>query len=210
MKPSLILLTLALAVTADRARAGAPQPDTRQGDFAHVCAAGPNRDLACTVATEDVDCPKSACVVRTVSKTIKGVLTLVAHDSVTDWATGAAPNRALTALLEVKAPDGSRQLLAATYQNVATPTEPPAAPSNVVAIGMDELALHTLAGAVGGLLFLQPEATLAQQLQALFGSSGTPALVAASDRRVEAADHTGDGLATVLRFKVKIQFLDPA
>lgn len=206
-----ILLTVALALAgAGAAHAGAPQPDTRQGDFLHVCAGGANRDQACTVATQDVDCPKSACVVRAVSKTIKGRLTIIAHDSVTDWATGAATNRAVTALLEVKAPDGSRQLLAATYQNIATPTEPPAAPSNVVAIGMDELALKTVAGAVNGLRFIQPEATLAQQLQTLFGSTGTPALVAANDRQVEVADHAADGLATVLRFKVKIQFLDPA
>ncbi len=209
LTPTLLALALAVA-SAGTARAGAPQPDTRQGEFAHVCAGGANKDQACTVATQDVDCPKSGCVVRAVSKTVKGLLTLIAHDSVTDWATGTATNRALTALLEVKAPDGSKQLLAATYQNIASPTDPPAAPSNVVAIGMDELALQNLAGAVNGLLFVQPEATLAQQLQTLFGSNGTPALVAVFDRQVQSADHTADGLATVLRFKVKIQFLEPA
>jgi hypothetical protein len=30
------------------------------------------------------------------------------------------------------------------------------------------------------------------------------------DRQVLADDHTGDGLATVLRFQVKLQFLAPA
>ena len=104
----------------------------------------------------------------------------------------------------------AKQMLAATYQDLATPTDPPAAPGNVVAIPMDEAALQNLAAAVNGLLFVQPESTLAQQLQTLFGSTGTPAIVAATDRHAQSADHTGDGLATVLRFKVKIQFLAPA
>jgi hypothetical protein len=129
---------------------------------------------------------------------------------VTDWSTGVATHRALTVLLEVKAPDGSKQMLAATYQDIDTPTEPPTAPGNVVAIAMDELALNNLAKAVNGLLFVQPETALSQQLQALFSSNGTPALVAVNDRKVDFADHGSDPLATVLRFKVKLQFLDPA
>jgi hypothetical protein len=64
---------------------------------------------------------------------------------------------------------------------------------------------------VSGLLFVQPQSTLAQQLQTLFGTTGTPAIVAVTEgRSVELADHTGDGLATVLRFKIKLQFLEPA
>ena len=73
------------------ARAGAPPPDTRAGDFEHVCKGGPNKDAACTVATEATDCPKSSCVVKTLSKTIKGKLTIIAHDTVTDWANRSAP-----------------------------------------------------------------------------------------------------------------------
>ena len=75
---------------AGPAGAGAPQPEQRQGDYVHVCAGGANKDQLCTVPSQDVDCPKSACVVQAVSKTIKGVLTLIAHDSVTDWSNGAA------------------------------------------------------------------------------------------------------------------------
>jgi hypothetical protein len=190
------------------ARAGAPQPDTRAGDFVHVCQGGANKGLACTVATEATDCPKSECVVRTLSKPIKGRLTIIAHDTVTDWLNGGATNSALTVLLEVKAPDGSRHILAATYQDLVTPTNPPAAPSNVVSIAMDELALRNLAGAVSGLVFVQPESTLSQQLQQLFSVAGTPVIIATNDRRVDFADHTGDGLATVLRFKVKVQFVE--
>ena len=47
-------------------------------------------------------------------------------------------------------------------------------------------------GAVSGMLFIQPESTLGQQLQALFGSTGTPAIIAV-DKRAQSADHTGDG-----------------
>lgn len=207
--PALALCLLALAA-ATPARAGAPQPEQRQRDFAHVCLGGPNRDLACTVDTQDLDCPRSECVLQAPGRPIKGTLTLIAHDSVTDWATGAATHRALTVLLEVKGPDGVRHLLAATYQNLVEPTEPPNAPGDVVAIAMDENALRALAPAVNGLLFAQAESALRAQLQTLFGSTGTPALVAVRDRRVEAADHTGDALATVVRFTVKLQFLAPA
>jgi hypothetical protein len=206
----LVALTGCLALSVGgAARAGAPQPDQRAGDFAHVCQGGAKKGQPCTVATEDVDCPKSQCVVQALSRPINGTLTIIAHDSVTDWLHGGAGNSALTVLLEVRAPDGSPQMLAATYQDLAAPTNPPAAPSNVVAIPMDEAALQTLSSAVSGLLFVQPESTLSQQLQQLFNVTGTPVLVAAADRRVASADHTGDGLATVLRFKVRVQFVDP-
>ena len=213
MKSSFTLAAFALCLAVGAwgtARAGAPQPDQREGDFAHVCKGGADKDRPCTVPTQATDCPGSVCVVMAVSKIIKGTLTLIAHDQVTDWANGGDTNRALTVLLEVKAPDGSTQLLAATYQDLAAPTNPPTAPSTVVAIDMDETNLQALSGAVSGLLFVTPEATLSQQLQTLFGSTGTPALVVADTRGVQSADHTGDGLATVLRFKVKIQFLTPA
>jgi hypothetical protein len=193
------------------AHAGAPAPDERAGDFAHVCKGGSAKNQSCTVETQATDCPGSECIVLAVTRSTKGLLTLIAHDSVTDWANGGATNRALTVMLEVKAPDGTSQMLAATYQDLAVPTDPPTAPSGVIAIGMDEAALKTLSTAVSGLLFVQPESTLAQQLQTLFGTTGTPAIVAVTEgRSVELADHTGDGLATVLRFKIKLQFLEPA
>ncbi len=210
MRPSRRLatvITMAIAIgTAGTAGAGAPQPDTRQGAFAHVCRSGPRKNLACTVPTEETDCPSSECVVKTLSGVVNGTLTLIAHDSVTDWGEGGDTNRALTVLLEVKAPGGPLHLLSATYQNLADPTLAPTAPSSVVAIEMDELALRNL-GNVSGLLFAQPESTLADELRTLFGFTGTPVLVG-TDKKVQATDHTTDGLATVLRFKVKIQFLE--
>jgi hypothetical protein len=212
MNPSHTLASLALCLAvaaAGAARAGAPQPDQRQGDFVHVCRGGANKAQACTVATEEADCPGSECVVQPLSSSIRGTLTLIAHDAVTDWANGGATHQALTVMLEVRAPGGGTQILAATYQDLGAPTNPPRALDDVVSIDMDEFALRDITTAVNALLFVQPESTLAQQLQTLFGSSGTPAIVAVSDRRVQSADHTLDGLATVLRFKVTIQFLAP-
>ena len=146
----IVALACCLAVgAAGMAHGGAPQPDQRQGDFVHLCNGGPNKGLVCTVPTQDVDCPKSECIVQTLSKPIKGRLTIIAHDSVTDWKNGGATNQALTVLLEVKAPDGTKQLLAASYQDLAAPTNPPEAPGDVVSIGMDELAVNVLSGAVG-------------------------------------------------------------
>src|SRR5262245_37472503 len=215
MKSSQVLVPLAVALTfaaAPAVRAGAPAPDTRAADFEHVCKGGNNKDLACTVANEATDCPKSTCVPKTLSKTIKGKLTLISHDSVTDWLNGLPPpptTKALTVMLEVKAPDGSKQILAATYQDLAVPTDPPQAPSNVVSLPIDEAAVQALASAVGGLVFAQPESTIALQLQTLFSVAGTPVIIEVKDKTVQSADHTGDNLAAVLRFKVKIQFVDP-
>jgi len=205
----LVIVAGCLAVgLAGVAGAGAPQPEQRQGDFKHVCQGGPNKTQPCTVATQDTDCPNSECVVKAVSNPINATLTLVAHDSVTDWRNGGATNQALTVMLEVKAPDRSKRVLAATYQDLASPTDPPEALGNVVSIAMDESALQTLSGALNGLLFVQPEATLAQQLQQLFSSTGTPVLVGV-DKKSQLSDHTSDGLATVLRFKVKFAFVEP-
>lgn len=212
MKRFRILVALGAGLvlgSAGAARAGAPQPEQRQGDFAHTCLGGPRKALACTVPTQDVDCPKSECVITTLSKPIPGTLTLVAHDTVTDWLNGGAGNRALTAMLEVRAPDGSKQMLAGTYQDLAAPTNPPEAPGNVVAIPMDELALANLSNAVDGLLFVRPESTLGQRLQTLFATTGTPVLYAVAPRSARFADHTDDDLATVLRFKVKVRFVEP-
>jgi hypothetical protein len=78
-----------------------------------------------------------------------------------------------------------------------------------VSIPLDDPAVRNLSAAVSGLLFAAPESTLAERLQTLFGTAGTPAIVAVQDGNAQSADHTGDDLATVLRFKVKIAFLDP-
>lgn len=206
-KLTILLIGCLTLITARTARAGAPQPDQRQGDFAHVCRGGVNKAQPCTVATEAADCPASECVLTALSKPINATLTIVAHDSVTDWLNGGATNRALTVMLEVRGPDRKPHLLAATYQDLTQPTEPPSAPGNIVAIPMDEAALRGLPAALDGMLFLQPEAALRQQLQTLFATTGTPALVGVGSRSALLDDHTADGLATVLRFKVKLRFL---
>ena len=212
MQHAQIFTAIALVVAmgaAGPAWAGAPTPDNREGDFKHVCKGGANKDAECTVATEAVDCPKSSCVLKTLSKSIKGTLTIIAHDDVRDWLNGVGGNQALTVMLEVKAPDGTKQTLAATYQDLTFPNNPPQALSNVVSIDLNETNVATLAAAVSGLVFAQPELVMAQRLQALFSATGTPAIVDVKDKKVQFADHSTDGLATVLRFKVKIQFIDP-
>ena len=42
-----------------RPRRRARSPISGQGDFVHVCKGGPNKDQACTVATQDADCPRA-------------------------------------------------------------------------------------------------------------------------------------------------------
>jgi len=213
MRTTAIHIAIVLVViigAGGAARAGAPTPDIRASDFAHVCKGGANKGLACTVATADTDCPNSDCIAKTLGKIIKGTLTIIAADDVRDWAQGTGGNQALTLLLEVKAPDGTKQMLAGSYQDLAFPSNAPQALSNVVTIDMNETNLANLAAQVGGLVFAQPESVLAQRLQALFSATGVPVIVGVNDKQVRFADHTGDGLATVLRFKVKIQFVEPA
>jgi len=209
MKP-LFLATLGLVLAhgvAHVALAGGPLPDSREDDFAHVCKGGDAAGQSCSMLTPETDCPRGRCIPLALTKPIRGTVTLMAHDAVTDWATGAAGSQAFTLLLEVRSPDGVRQLLSATYQDLLAPQNPPTAPGNVVVLPMDEAALRDLAP--GGLLFVQPESRLAEQLRQIFGTPGIPALVL-TDRRPRLADHTGDPLATVLRFKMQIQFLAPA
>src|SRR5262245_34945742 len=108
MKSPRSLIALAVCVAtgfAGLAYGGAPQPDRRQGDFAHVCKGGSGKGQPCTLASEEVDCPGSECVVQALSPSIKGTLTVIAHDSVTDWSTGVAANRARTVLPGVKVRD---------------------------------------------------------------------------------------------------------
>ena len=207
---SSIAVALVIAI-ASAARAGAPTPDVREDDFKHVCKGGDNKGQACTVANAAADCPKSDCVVTTLSKKIKGKLTIIAHDDVRDWANPppGAGNQALTLMLEVKASDGTKQILAATYQDLTFPNNPPQALQDVINQDLSETTVQALGADVTGLMFAQPESVLAQRLQALFSSTGTPVIIAAKDKTTELADHTSDGLATVLRFKVIIQFLDP-
>jgi hypothetical protein len=207
----LTLFTVCLTITAGAlaAHAGGPLPDTREDDFAHVCKGGDNAGDLCSIPTEETDCPRSRCVVVTTTKPIRGTVTVVAHDAVTDWSNGRADAQALTLLLEVRSPDGTKQLLSATYQDLLAPRNPPSAPGSSIVLPMDELALRDVAPLLSGLLFLQPEAQLAEQLKTIFGTTGTPALIL-TDKKPQLADHTGDPLATVLRFKVQIQFLAPA
>jgi hypothetical protein len=211
-RPSLLTLftvCLTIAAGAVAAHAGGPLPDTREDDFAHVCKGGANAGDSCSIPTEETDCPRSRCVVDATTKAIHGTVTVIAHDAVTDWSTGRADAQALTLLLEVRSPDGTKQLLAATYQDLVAPQNPPSAPGNTIVLPMDEVALRDVTPLLSGLLFLQPEAQLAEQLRTIFGTTGTPALIL-TDKKPQLADHTGDPLATVLRFKVQIQFLVPA
>jgi len=198
----------ALAAFAGTAQAGAPTPDVRGGAYRYVCKGGANKGSLCTVATEAADCPRSACVLAAVSKKIRGTLTIVVDDLVRDWKQGTGGPRALTLLLELKAPDGTKHLLAETYQDLVDPTQPPTLPTNVVSIPVDEAELKTLAASLNGLLLVQAEANMADRLRALFNTTGTPVLVDLKATRAQFSDQTATPLASALRFKVEIQFVE--
>jgi hypothetical protein len=173
-----------------------------------TCKGGSSKGGACTVATEATGVEQH---LRSddAQQNDQGTLTLIADSNVRDWLNGTSGNQALTVMLEVKAPDGTKQILSQTYQDLASPSSPPQALPNVVSIDLSEDNVKTLAGGVNGLVFAQPDTVIATKLQTLFSVSGAPVIVEAKDKTVKLADHTADNLATVLRFKVKLQFLDP-
>ena len=97
---ALSALGLVLALGCARgALAGGPLPDSREDDFAHVCKGGSADGQSCSMLTPETDCPRGRCIPVALTKALRGTLTLIAHDAVTDWATGGAGNQALTLLL---------------------------------------------------------------------------------------------------------------
>jgi hypothetical protein len=210
------------------AQAGAPSPEDREFDLAHVCKGGPNADAACTDASE---CPGSTCVINFASKSITAKLTILVDDDVSNFnddETGLedVPNVvAATVLLEVKK-DGKR-VLAQTYQNLdqGNPGDLATLIANLQAgpfLGdtetRDNRTTETNLNAAAGdasilqdFLFQAGDSELADALRALFGLTGTP-IIAETPEKIEKVlqdNHLGDSLASVLRFKVKIRFVPP-
>ena len=80
MQRSRIIVALACGLAAGvagSAGAGAPQPETRSGDFVHVCQGGANKGLPCTVPNQAADCPGSSCVAQPLTNATRGTLTII-------------------------------------------------------------------------------------------------------------------------------------
>jgi hypothetical protein len=202
-----IAITSAL-VSATGVHAGAPDPPNRAQALVNVCQGGQNRGQACDPTADD--CPNGTCEIEFVSKNITGTLTVIYDDFVLDWAASAGGSavggpKALTLMLEVKV-DGTTHLLAETYQNTADVTLDPAIDADVMAFPIDESLL--VGESLAGLQNAHPEiTTMAPKLRELFGApaNSIPLLVGFSKKQVT-DDHTGDGLGTVARTKVKLRF----
>lgn len=201
-----LTLTIVLGIGA-AAWAGGPTPAERQDAFSSTCAGGPNQGGTCTAANESVMCPGSACVVTPQSKTFRGVLTIIMDEGLGDWYGSAAcgffsvPAQAATVLLEVKK-DGVKHLFASTYQNGAC--ESPQLEPTVLRDPFTEYGVSHPDFSL--IRFTQPVRDMADKLRALYGFSGTPVIVSVS-RTPVIEDQQGSSLATVLRFKVKFQFI---
>jgi len=145
--------------------------------------------------------------------TFSAVMTMIADDHVSalDGSQTIQNAIALTVIIDL----GKKGVLSQTYQNL-TGTELSAlasAPRDTFGVAIDEqrLQLETelrpdgKAAIVNDLLFRPQDPELADALRAIFNATGIPVVTKVSS--VDLTDHQTDGLATVLRLKVKGAFV---
>jgi hypothetical protein len=195
----------------------------------HVCDKGQNAGLACTpdfsTVTDPLTCSVSrpaennACLgakctmVFAKGATFSAVMTMIADNNVSalDGSQTIQNAIALTVIIDL----GKRGVLSQTYQNL-TGTELSdlaSAPRDTFGVALDEQRLEAetelrpdgKAAIVNDLLFRPQDSELADALRAIFNATGVPVVTKVSS--VDLSDHQTDGLATVLRLKVKGAFV---
>src|SRR5262249_10553063 len=118
---------------------------------------------------------------------------------------------AVTVIIEL----GKRGVLSQTYQTLgANLSDLATAPTDTFGVGIDEQRLVTetdlrpdgKAAIVNDLLFRPQDPEMADALRAIFNATGTP-VVSKVSPTIKLTDQRTDGLATVLRLKVKGAFV---
>jgi hypothetical protein len=223
------LLALVLLATAPAVARAAVDCTAREPLLPHVCDKGQNAGLACTpdfsTVTDTLTCSVSrpadndfclgakCTMVFEKGATFSAVMTMIADDHVSalDGSQTIQNAIALTVIIDL----GKKGLLSQTYQNL-TGTELSAlasAPRDTFGVAIDEqrLQLETelrpdgKAAIVNDLLFRPQDPELADALRAIFNTTGIPVVTKVSS--VDLTDRQTDGLATVLRLKVKGAFV---
>lgn len=226
--PSLIVV--ALLIAANAAYAAAPLPQRREEKLPHVCKGGPNKGQACV---EDTMCPTSTCklkFLRGPDTTFEAKVTLIVDDDVSkfDGAQKIANVVAATVLLEIRE-RGETHFLAQTYQNLEgqdfqalidalrqgpflADTGSPLTNSRMTeSTLMASLADNAARPLLGSFLFQEGDNEMANAVRALFGVTGRPVVadVPRDISFVQRSDHEADGLASLVRLRVKIRFIAP-
>ena len=223
------ILALVLLAAAPAVGHAAVDCTAREPLLPHVCDKGQNAGLACTpdfsTVTDTLTCSVSRpaqndfclgakCImVFEKGATFSAVMTMIADNNVSalDGSQTIQNAIALTVIIDL----GKQGVLSQTYQNL-TGTELndltlPPRDSFGVAIDEQRLQLETelrpdgKAAIVNDLLFRPQDPELADALRAIFNATGIPVVTKVSS--VDLTDHQTDGLATVLRLKVKGAFV---
>ena len=222
-----LLASVLIAAVPAVARA-AVDCTAREPLLRHVCDKGQNAGLECTPDFSNIDtltcsvsrpaennfCLGAKCtMVLEKGATFSAVMTMIVDNNVSalDAPQTIQNAIALTVIIDL----GKRGVLSQTYQNL-TGTELndlTSPPRDSFGVAIDEQRLESetelrpdgKAAIVNDLLFRPQDPELADALRAIFNATGAPVVTKVSS--VDLTDHRTDGLATVLRLKVKGAFV---
>ncbi len=231
MTSSRSLLALALLATLPGLARAAVDCTAREPKLPHVCDKGTNAGLACVPdfgsVTDTLTCSVSrpaendfclgakCTMVFEKGATFSAVMTMIADNNVSalDGSQTIQNAVALTVIIDL----GKRGVLSQTYQDLSGTdlSTITSAPRDTFGVAIDEqrlvsetdtdIRLDGKEPIVNDLLFRPQDPELADALRAIFGATGTPVVTKVSS--VSLTDRGADGLATVLRLKVKGGFV---
>jgi len=223
------LLALVLLAAAPAVAPAAVDCTAREPLLPHVCDKGQNAGLACTpdfsTVTDTLTCSVSrpaqndfclgakCTMVFQKGVTFSAVMTLIADNNVSalDGSQTIQNAIALTVVIDL----GKNGVLSQTYQNLSGTqlSDLASAPRDTFGVAIDEQRLQSeteirpdgKAAIVNDLLFRPQDAELADALRAIFNATGVPVVTKVTS--LSLTDRGADGLATVLRLKVKGGFV---
>ena len=226
----LALATL-LVATGSAVAGGSPVPERREEQLPHICK-GPGKSQSCT---KDSDCASGRCEInflRGPDAAFMAEVTLIIDDNVSKYDGSESEElsnvKAATVLLEIK-DKGETHLLAQTYQNLegsnfedlvkaltagpfladmGSPVSNRRAAERRLFEPQPDDPVHSI---LDDFLFEEGDSDLADAVRALFGITGRPIIADVPEDAtfVQHSDHSadGDGLASLVRMKVKIRFV---
>ena len=216
-----------LVATGSAVAGGSPISGSREAQLPHVCN-GPGKPQPCT---DDSQCPSGLCEInflRGPDAAFMAEVTLIIDDNVSKFDGSESKElseiKAVTVLLEIK-DKGETHLLAQTYQNLegqdfnALVAALKAGPFLADMESRDRRAAerrlfepqpddpdHSI---LDDFLFEEGDSELADAVRAFAGVTGRPIIadVPEDAALVQRSDHVADGLASLVRLKVKIRFV---
>ena len=230
----LLALATLLVATGSAVAGGSPISGSREIQLPHVCK-GPGKSQPCT---DDSQCSSGRCEInflRGPDAAFMAEVTLIIDDNVSKFDGSESEElsgvKAATVLLEIK-DKGETHLLAHTYQNlegqdfnalVAALKAGPfladmgSGPPNTNRRAAERRLFESrtddpFPSILDDFLFEEGDNEMADAVRALFGITGRPIIADVPEdvALVQRSDHVEDGLASLVRMKVKIRFVAPS